>query len=102
MAKGGHIGHDAFGNMVGIGDLIAGSITTGKTSRKMVKGIVADISPKSSFKLLDENGNIMMRWGKAILFLPHYSVLIAHADEVDNHKRSIIEWEEKNTEKAGN
>lgn len=102
MAKGGHIGRDAFGNMVGVGDLIAGSMSAGKTSRIMIQGIVAEISAKSSFKILDENGEIRKRWNKALLIQPHYAVLIAHADEVDNHKRSIIEWEEKNTEKAGN
>lgn len=102
MAKGGHIGRDAFGNMVGLGDLITGSITVSKTARKMIKGIVADISAKGSFKILDENGEVMQRWSKAVLIQPHYAVLIAHADEVDNHNRSIIEWEEKNTEKAGN
>lgn len=101
MAKGGHIGQDAFGNMVGLGDLIAGSMSTGKTSRSMIQGIVADISPKSSFKILDENGEVRQRWNKPLLIQSHYAVLIAHADEVDNHKRSIIEWEEKNTEKAG-
>lgn len=100
-----NLGVDALGQMVGLGDLVVSSVPAsyGSNRRCMVRGIVAAISPKSQFKLLDENGDIIGdRMGNATQFRPNYTTLIVHADEVDNYLRSIIDWEDKNTEKAGN
>lgn len=99
-----YIGKDALGQMVGYGDLVAVTKSkVGVNGRQFLKGIVTDITPKSGFKLAAEDGTLLIDSysGKQFVFPQRFTVLIVHADELDNYRRSIINWEKKNTEKAG-
>jgi hypothetical protein len=100
-----YIGEDALGQLVGYGDLVAVTKSTlsRNAKREFMKGIVTDITPKSGFKLANEDGTLIIdRYsGNQIVFPQRFTVLIVHADELDNYRRSIINWEKINTEKAG-
>lgn len=101
-----YIGEDALGQPVGYGDLVA--VAKGTSSRhgrrEFLKGIVTDITPSSGFKLAAEDGTLLTDGysGRQLVFAKRYTVLIAHADDLDKYRQSLVDWEEKNTEKAGN
>lgn len=106
MAAQAYIGEDALGQPVGYGDLVAVTrrVRGSDSRREFFKGIVVGITPKNGFKIEAEDGTpVIDSWTKRhVVFPQNYTVFIAHADDLDKYRQSLIDWEKKNTEKAGN
>lgn len=106
MASKIYIGEDSLGQPVGYGDLIAVTRRArgSDTRREFFKGTVVGITPKNGFKIDSEDGTpIVDSWSKKYIVFPqNYTVLIVHADDLDKYRQSLVDWEQKNKEKAGN
>lgn len=101
-----YIGEDALGSPVGYGDLVAVTRRArgSDTRREFLQGIVVGITAKNGFKIETEDGNpIVDSYSrKAVVFPQNYTILIVHADDLDKYRQSLVDWEQKNKEKAGN